>query len=333
VIHVRIVSPPDRTEAVLAVLAGSPAVVNVIHLPGAARKPDGDVVQCDVAREDASLIVGELRALGIARDGSIALDPIDTSISAASERAERAAAGLPSDAVVWERVESVVGESTELSWSFLAFMVIATLLASIAILLDSPVLLVGGMVVGPEFGPIAAIAVALVQRRGALARRSSIALVVGFVVAVVAAYVGTELLDAFGIISDGHTNAVRPFTGFISKPDALSFLVAYLAGTAGILSLTTSKSAALIGVLISVTTIPAAANMAVAAAESAWAECGEAAAQLGLNLVALLLACAAAGCVRRSRPAPARRAPPHRHGLSCRAAAGRGVRSRDASCA
>ena len=67
---------------------------NVIHLPGAARKPDGDVVLCDVAREDASLIVGELRALGIARDGSIALDPVDTSISAAV-RARRAGGRRP----------------------------------------------------------------------------------------------------------------------------------------------------------------------------------------------------------------------------------------------
>lgn len=289
-IHVRVVAPPDRVEAVLDVLQRAPAVVNLVHLPGAARKPDGDLVLCDVAREDASVIVGRLRDLGVARDGSIALDPVDTSLSAAADRAERAAEGLPSDAVVWERVESVVGESTELSWSFLAFMVIATLLAAIAILLDSPVLLVGAMVVGPEFGPIAAIAVALVQRRGALARRSLAALIAGFAVAVVTAYTGTELLDALGIVSDGHTNAVRPFTGFISHPDALSFLVAYLAGTAGILSLTTSKSAALIGVLISVTTIPAAANMAVAAAEAAWAEFGQAAAQLGLNLAALLLA-------------------------------------------
>lgn len=290
-IHVRIVTPPDRTQAVLAVLTASPAVVNLLHLPGAARKPDGDFVQCDVAREDASLIVGELRALGIARDGSIALDPIDTSISAASERAERAAAGMPSDAVVWERVESVVGESTELSWSFLAFMVIATLIAAVAILVDSPVLVVGAMVVGPEFGPLAGLAVALVQRRRALARRSLTALLVGFAVAIVVAYLGTEAMEALGIVSSGaHTNAVRPLTGFTSKPDALSFLVAYLAGTAGILSLTTSKSSVLIGVLISVTTIPAAANIAVAAAGSAWTECGEAAAQLGLNLAALVLA-------------------------------------------
>lgn len=290
-IHVRIVSPPDRSAAVLEVLDAAPAVVHVVHLPGAARKPDGDLILCDVAREDASVVVGELRALGISRDGSIALDPVDTTISDAAVRAERAARGLPSDAVVWERVEAVVGESTELSWSFLAFMVIATMIAAVAILVDSPVLVVGAMVVGPEFGPLAAVAVALVQRRGDLARRSLTALLVGFAVAVVAAYAGTEALQALGIVSGGsHTNAVRPLTGFISKPDALSFVVAFLAGTAGILSLTTSKSSVLIGVLISVTTIPAAANVAVAAAGEAWRECGEAAAQLGLNLSALLLA-------------------------------------------
>ncbi|MFL5817311.1 MAG: DUF389 domain-containing protein [Conexibacter sp.] len=290
-IHVRVVTPADRTEAVLGVLAASPAVVNVIHLAGAARKPVGDVVLCDVAREDASLVTGELRALGIPQVGSITLDPIDTTISDAAARAEQAAEGLPSDAVVWERVEATVGESTELSWSFLAFMVIATLIAAVAILVDSPVLIVGAMVVGPEFGPLAGLAVALVQRRRPLARASLLALVVGFAVAVVAAYLGTEAMEALGIVGGGaHTNAVRPLTGFTSKPDALSFLVAYLAGTAGILSLTTSKSSVLIGVLISVTTIPAAANIAVAAADSAWSECGEAAAQLSLNLAALVLA-------------------------------------------
>lgn len=307
-IHVRVVVPPDRAEAVLDLLERAPAVVNVVHLPGAARKPDGDVVQCDVAREDASVIVGRLRELGVARDGSIALDPIDTSISAAAERAERAAEGLPSDAVVWERVESVVGESTELSFSFLAFMVIATLIAAVAILVDSPVLVVGAMVVGPEFGPLAGVAVALVQRRGALARRSLIALLVGFAVAVIVAYVGTEAMEALGLVDGGaHTNAVRPLTGFISKPDALSFLVAYLAGTAGILSLTTSKSSVLIGVLISVTTIPAAANVAVAAADDAWRECGEAAAQLGLNLAALVLAGVVTLAIQRAAFAARRR--------------------------
>ena len=46
----------------------------------------------------------------------------------------------------------------------------------------------------------------------------------------------------------------RPDTAFIYQPDVLSFVVAFLAGVAGMLSLTSAKSGALVGVLISVTT-------------------------------------------------------------------------------
>src|SRR5688572_18465482 len=56
------------------------------------------------------------------------------------------------------------------------------------------------------------------------------------------------------------------------------------------LSLSTAKSGALIGVLISVTTIPAAANIGVAAAFGDWDEWAGAMAQLGVNLAAIFLA-------------------------------------------
>jgi hypothetical protein len=69
-----------------------------------------------------------------------------------------------------------------------------------------------------------------------------------------------------------------------------SVIVAYLAGTAGILSLTAAKSGALIGVLISVTTIPAAGNVGLAAAYGDAGEAGGAAAQLGINLATIISA-------------------------------------------
>jgi uncharacterized membrane protein len=66
--------------------------------------------------------------------------------------------------------------------------------------------------------------------------------------------------------------------------------VAACAGVAGILSLSTAKSGALIGVLISVTTIPAAANIGVSAAYGEWSSLGGSVGQLALNLTAILLA-------------------------------------------
>lgn len=299
-IQLRIVTPPDRAAAALAVLERSLAVCNIVHLAGVARRPDGDLMLCDVAREDASVIVEELRALGLDRDGSLTLAPIDTSISQAAADAELAAEGLPSDAVVWERVEADVGESTELSASFLLFMTIATLIAGVGILLDSPVLIVGAMVVGPEFGPLLGVAVALVQRRPQLARRSLIALVAGFALAIVVTWLLSELGLAAGMITAANTEVTRPLTGFTSHPDRWSVVVALLAGVAGTLSLTTSKSSVLVGVLISVTTIPAAANVAVAAAAGHWGECGGAVGQLAINLGALLVACVATLALQRS---------------------------------
>lgn len=106
------------------------------------------------------MILGDLRELDIDHDGSIAVEMIDTALSDAARAAEKAAAGLPSDAVVWEEVEERSSESAELSASFLAFMVISMLIAAVGVALGNPVLVIGAMVVGPEFGPIAGVCVA-----------------------------------------------------------------------------------------------------------------------------------------------------------------------------
>lgn len=56
------------------------------------------MILCDVAREDASVIVGDLKEFEIEREGSIAMEDVDSLISDAADAAERAAAGAPSDA-------------------------------------------------------------------------------------------------------------------------------------------------------------------------------------------------------------------------------------------
>jgi uncharacterized hydrophobic protein (TIGR00271 family) len=289
-VHLRIVAPPDLTRQALDLLEAEASVQNIIYLEGAAKKPEGDVILCDVAREDASVILGDLRELDIPARGSIALELVDTSISQVAREAEKAAAGLPSDAVVWEEVESRTSEQTELSVSFLAFMCLAMLIGAVGVMLDQPVLIIGAMVVGPEFGPIAGVCVAVVELRRDLARRSVAALALGFPTGIAVTFLGTLLFRAIGIAPDDFGVTSQPLTGFVSEPDAFSFVVAFLAGMAGVLSLTTAKSGALIGVLISVTTIPAAAAVGVGAAYGDWDEFGGALSQLGLNLVALFLA-------------------------------------------
>jgi uncharacterized hydrophobic protein (TIGR00271 family) len=289
-VHLRIVSPADRTERVVALLEATPSACNLILLPGTARHPSGDVVLCDIAREDASVVIEDLKELEIPRDGSIALEQIDSQLSAAAKRAEKAAPGSPSDAVVWEEVEARTSETAELGGNFLAFMALACLIGSVGIFTGSPILIVGAMVVGPEFGPLAGLCVAIVERRRGVALRSLTALAVGFPVGITAAFLFTLICLATGLVDSDFKSIDNPLTRFIAEPETFSFVIAVFAGTAGVLSLTSAKSGALIGVLISVTTIPAAANIGVAAALGNWADWRGAMAQLALNLTGIVLA-------------------------------------------
>jgi uncharacterized hydrophobic protein (TIGR00271 family) len=288
-VHLRIVAPPDRADRVYAMLCATPSAMDVIRVENASIRPDGDLVMCDVAPEDASVIISDLRELGIHQDGSISLSPTDT-ISDFAAAAIAHAPGSPSDAVIWEQLDQRTSESVELSGVFLIYMVLAGIIAAIGIILDSPILVVGAMVVGPEFGPVAGLCVALVQRRLELAKRSAAALVVGFPLAIAATVLATLAFKATGLIPDDFDSGNHGLTKIISSPDAFTFIVAVCAGAAGMLSLSTAKSGALIGVLISVTTIPAAANIGIAAAFGDWHTFLGSTGQLAVNLVGILLA-------------------------------------------
>lgn len=262
----------------------------LVVAPGVGRSPRGDLITCDLAREAANGVLGQLRELGLRERGTVTLEHLDAALSTAADRAEELAPGHGQDAIVWEQVEEAVSEESSLSWTFLAFICIATLIAGIGVLLDQPILIVGAMVVGPEFGPLAGICVALAHRRFGVLHRSLRALIVGFPCAIAVAVVLTLLADATGLVDQHMLDRTRPLTDFISHPDKFSFVVAFLAGAAGMLSLTSSKSGALIGVLISVTTIPAAGNAAVAIAFGELGTAGGSLLQLTINLAGIVAA-------------------------------------------
>jgi uncharacterized hydrophobic protein (TIGR00271 family) len=132
--------------------------------------------------------------------------------------------------------------------------------------------------------------VALVQRQAGLARRSLLALAVGFPIGTLGALATTLFMRWIDEFPDNFDETRHPFTDFITDPTFLSFFVAFVAGSAGVLSLTAAKSGALVGVLVSVTTIPAASNIGVAAAYGEWGIAGKAAAQLGINLSGIVAA-------------------------------------------
>lgn len=288
-LHLRVIAPVEQRDGVLEVLRRHAGVAHIVVHRGAALDPSGDEITADIARESANDVVDELKALDLRRRGAITLDVVDTVVSNAAYRAEREADGDPGDAIVWEELAARTREESTLNVTFLMFLCLACMIAAVGVVTDSPVTVVGAMVVGPEFGPLAALAVALVRRRLDLARRASIALLVGFPVAMAATAAFVLAGEALGWIDLQSTRELTD-VDFIFQVGPLSFLVALLAGAAGMLSLVSAKSAALVGVFISVTTVPAAGFAVVAASVGDWDIAAESAAQLLVNLVGITVA-------------------------------------------
>jgi uncharacterized hydrophobic protein (TIGR00271 family) len=289
-VHLRVVAPREQAEQAHELLKQNPLACHLVYLKDVVHAPKGDMLLVDVPREEASVIVGDLKNLGIPKTGSISVEPIDVQLSELADRAEKEAPGAPADAVVWEEVEARTSEESRLSVTYIAFMVLAALIAAVGILQDSAILIVGAMVVGPEFGPIAAFCVAAVELRGRLALRSLAALLIGFPVAITAVWITVVVLKVVDIAPETFSEQDHGLATTISNPDFLAFFVAFLAGTAGMLSLSAAKSGALIGVLVSVTTIPAAANIGIAFTYQDWESWRGSLAQLAINVGAILLA-------------------------------------------
>jgi uncharacterized hydrophobic protein (TIGR00271 family) len=289
VLHVRLIVPPELLSQVVDELEATPGVVHVVQYSCVVTRPPGELVSCDVVREAANDLVEALQRMGLHHDGAITLDTVDVVVSDSAERAEAVSPGAGGDALVWEELEARAREESALTVSFLVFMSIAAAIAGIGILLDSAILVIGAMVVGPDYGPLAALCVGLVRRRRAPTFEAARTMAIGITVAALAAFVVVAILRLTSVAPEEYATD-RVLTSFISRPDVLAVVVAALAGVVGMLSLTEARAGALIGVLVSVTTIPAIGNMGAAAAYGQWPDVGGAAAQLCINMTALLIA-------------------------------------------
>jgi uncharacterized hydrophobic protein (TIGR00271 family) len=288
VLHLQLRVPDALTDEVLALLTSEETVTNIAVLPHVYARPQGSMVVADIAREGANPVVAALRAMDLHHCGSIMLTEPSAILSEEADRAEEAAPGEPDDAVVWDLVENRLRTESQLSWAFASFLTLATLIAGVGRLLDQPILIIGAMVVGPEFSAVAAICLALARPRLSILPQALTTLLGGFAIAVVVASPLWLLAHLAGLASKA--DAVRgPSTDFIVQPDIWSFLIALLAGIAGVLALTTSKSGPLVGVFISVTTVPAAGTLALCAGVGVWSEIPDALLQLGVNIAGMVL--------------------------------------------
>jgi len=290
--QLRIFVPETLSDAVVDCSTGELGVAEVSRQRGASVVPPGDVIHVLLARESVEGLVEKLHALNVQEKGSISVTMPELVLSDRADKATADAPGEGADAVIWDEVSRQTGEDSRLTWSYLAFLILATQLAAIGIVTDSTIAIVGAMAVGPEFGPLAALAVALVRRQWKLGRSAALALGVGFPLAMLAAAFTAWLSVPLGLFPADVLDSGSA-ADFIYHPGPYSLIVAVLAGTAGMLSVISRRSAALVGVFISVTTVPAAGFVAVALVLGEFEKAAGSALQLALNLVGIVAAAVA----------------------------------------
>ena len=292
----RITCPPEHTQRLVALLREQARARDLSVMTGAAPDAGDDVIVVDVPRQVVDEIIERLPAraagmedLHVSISPSIPLYPRDEDTRADDE------------AVVWAQVHHEIAGMGRLSWVNTLLVVIAAAIAAVGIIQDQLLLLVGAMALSPDYYPVALTCLAVVERDRRALRAGLRTLAVVYTAGAAGALVLSQFLVRLDIVNASNVPS-QQFTLFISEPNALSVVVALLAGVAGALGVTLADARGLVGVFVSVTTIPAAANIGVAIVARDGPEAAGAAVQLAANVVSLLLAGTATLALRRWLP-------------------------------
>jgi uncharacterized hydrophobic protein (TIGR00271 family) len=255
------------------------ALAGVRHVSVAAGVHGADaLVTADLRAAAADRALELLEELGIpAEDFSLLrFDAIDP--TAGSEEAV---------AVVWADLLGQARLNARTAVRYLVFMAVAGVIASFGVIEQDQILIIGAMAVAPDLLPITATCTGLVLGRRRLIRRGLVSLLVGLGVACLFAAAVTGFLNLFGLLP--HEFDIHQ-VGLTSQQhiSAETILVAFAAGVAGMLAVETRASMG-VGVAISVTTIPAAAFLGVAAGVGQFSKSLGALGVLGVNISMMLV--------------------------------------------
>ena len=283
----------------LRVFGDSPAMADVAqrldalsgarHVSIAAGVHDGEaLVTADVRAPAADTALEMLNGLGIPSEdiSLLRFDAIDP--NAASEETV---------ALVWADLLGQARLNARTAVRYLVFMAVAGVIASFGVIEQDQILIIGAMAVAPDLLPITATCTGLVLRRPRLIRRGLVSLLVGLGVACIFAAAVTGFLNLLDLLP--HEFDIHQ-VGLTSQQhvSAETIIVALAAGVAGMLAVETRASMG-VGVAISVTTIPAAAFLGVAAGVGQFSKSLGALGVLSTNIAVMLVGGSLALAVQR----------------------------------
>jgi uncharacterized hydrophobic protein (TIGR00271 family) len=260
------------------------------------------VRQIEATRPGHSVIAAAVRPTAVdpLLDELMRLDVPESDITVLRAETIEWTATRPSEtSLVWADVLGQAWVNARPIARYLTLLFVAGVIAGYGVLDRNPILIVGAMAVSPDLLPITAVAVGLVGKTWRLAGEAMRTLVVGMAMASAAAALVAFVQDWLDLIPSGFSlSSASDALGGLTSISHETITVAFVAGVAGMLALETRASSA-VGVAVSVTTIPAAAYLGVAAGLGETGTAGGALGLLGVNVLMMTLGASATLLVQR----------------------------------
>ncbi|WP_136688446.1 TIGR00341 family protein [Halorhabdus amylolytica] len=209
-------------------------------------------------------VLERLREAGLDEQAYTVVVEANTVISRRfDELAERYAEERDEERIAREELTSKAADLAPATPSYVVLTVVSAVIATAGLLLDSPAVIVGSMVIAPLIGPAMAASVGTVVDDDELFRRGVGLQIAGLGLAVLSSAVFAFLVRNLFLVPPGLDVTGIPAVRERLLPDFLSLVVALGAGVAGVVSLSTGVSTALVGVMIAVALIPPAATVGI----------------------------------------------------------------------
>jgi len=213
-------------------------------------------------------VLADLREQGLGEDAYTVVLEAQTVVSERFEELQEQYAEQEAEdtgaRIAREELTATAADLAPSQRTFVVMSVISAVIATAGLLLDSPAVVVGSMVIAPLIGPAMAAAVGTVVDDDELFVRGVKFQALGFAVTIAAAtafalFVKELHLVQFAPADVSEVGQVRERLA----PDFLSLAVALGAGAAGAFSLSSGVSASLVGVMIAVALVPPAATVGI----------------------------------------------------------------------
>jgi uncharacterized hydrophobic protein (TIGR00341 family) len=248
--------PPGKQRAVIEALDAEG--VDYALVDETSNREYAALVSFPLPKEAVEPVLDRLREAGLERDAYTVVLEAETVVSDRfDELAEEYREDADGDRIAREELAARAEDLAPRLETYLLMTVISAIVATAGLLLDSPAVVVGSMVIAPLVGPAMATSVGTVLDDDATFRRGTGLQIAGGVLAVVAAAAFAGLLRVTGIVP---LSAAEVFAiGEVNErlaPDMLSVAVALAAGVAGAISLASGVSTALVGVMIAAALVP-----------------------------------------------------------------------------